>query len=200
MEGKKAVSTYHAAEELGVSIRTVQQWMEKGILNGWKTPGGHRRVNADEVSVLAAKRRREGTSGNNLICKVLVIEDDPDICRLYEIMSRGWRIPTSLHFANDGLKGLIAIGEIAPDFVIVDLNIPLVDGFELIKTLNEKFDAQTFRCCVITGMTKDEISKRGQLPKDCPVMNKPIDFAALENHIANAYSEIKAKHSAITEK
>ncbi len=184
------MSTFEAAAELGVSIRTVQQWMEKGELTGRKTPGGHRRVNADQVLELSAKRIRDKATSGTAVCKVLIIEDDPDVCHLYELMSRSWKVPTALHFEHDGLKGLIAMGEFQPDFVIVDLNIPKVDGFQLIRTLSEQFDEKTFRCCVVTGMTPAEIEKRGQLPKDCPILGKPINFAELEKLVSDAFSDI----------
>lgn len=41
---KDILTTAHAAELLGVSIRTAQLWVESGRLPSWKTPGGHRRI------------------------------------------------------------------------------------------------------------------------------------------------------------
>jgi excisionase family DNA binding protein len=195
MNRKQEISTFKAAEELGVSIRTVQQWMEKGVLKGRKTPGGHRRIDAEEVRMLAAKRRRDTSSSRREVCKVLIIEDDPDICRLYELMSCNWHTPTSLHFAHDGFQGLIAMGEFKPDFVVLDLNIPLIDGFQLIRTLSEKFDTRSIRYCVVTGLTPDEIEKRGQLPKGCPILAKPINFPHLEKLIAEAYREVSTQRA-----
>jgi DNA-binding response OmpR family regulator len=114
------------------------------------------------------------------------------------MMSKVWRTPTSIQFAHDGLQGLIAMGEFQPNFVIVDLNIPLVDGFHLIKTLSAQFNANTQRYCVVTGLGHDEIHKRGELPKNCPIFGKPIDFPELEKLIAKAYSNNWA--AAITSK
>lgn len=45
-----------AAKILGVSPKTVQLWMDSGILSGWKTVGGHRRVTVESVERL----KREG--------------------------------------------------------------------------------------------------------------------------------------------
>jgi len=199
MNRKQEMSTFEAAEELGVSIRTVQQWMEKGTLTGRKTPGGHRRLDAEEVRMLAAQRQRDRNSTGQAVCKVLIIEDDPDICRLYELMSRSWHTPTSLRFSHDGFQGLIAMGEFNPDFVVVDLNIPLVDGFQLIKTLSDKFDTRSFRYCVVTGLTPEEIEKRGQLPKGCPILAKPINFPHLEKLIAEAYREVSMQKTGVKE-
>lgn len=44
------LTTREAARLLGVSVGTVQKWVESGELAGWKTPGGHRRVRWSAVA------------------------------------------------------------------------------------------------------------------------------------------------------
>lgn len=41
---KSFCTTREAAGLLGVSVGTVQLWVESGLLQAWKTSGGHRRV------------------------------------------------------------------------------------------------------------------------------------------------------------
>ena len=40
----EVVSTSDAARQLGVSVRTIQLWVESGRLAAWKTAGNHRRI------------------------------------------------------------------------------------------------------------------------------------------------------------
>lgn len=183
----KEMSTFDAAKELNVSVRTVQQWMEKGLLVGRKTPGGHRRISAEEVMALA-ELRRQGRPAEGL-CKILVIEDDPDVCKLYELMSARWNLAVELRFAKDGPCGLIEFGAFAPDFTIVDLNIPLLDGYKLIDAVVSRDPSRLSRMCVVTGADADAISRGGSLPAQVPVIGKPIDFAKLEVLISNACKE-----------
>lgn len=42
-------TTAEAARSLGVSIRTIQLWVDSGVLTAWKTVGGHRRILLDSV-------------------------------------------------------------------------------------------------------------------------------------------------------
>ncbi len=198
MNTTKDLSTAEAARELGVSIKTVQQWMEKGVLSGWKTAGGHRRVNAEQVRSLAAARRRDRRAEEDSGCTVLVIEDDPDVCRLYEIISRSWRVPVDMHFAHSGTAGLIAIGRIRPRFVVVDLNIPKLDGFQLIDALSEDLQASAPGYCVITGMTPEAVGRKGTLPEGCPVLTKPVDFDTLESLIERAYAAPGSRRAGAT--
>lgn len=42
-------TTRKAAEILGVSLRTIQVWVDRGVLDAWRTAGGHRRVSLESV-------------------------------------------------------------------------------------------------------------------------------------------------------
>lgn len=45
-------TTAEAARSLGVSIRTIQLWVDDGVLSAWKTVGGHRRITLDSLNKL----------------------------------------------------------------------------------------------------------------------------------------------------
>lgn len=45
-------TTAEAARHLGVSIRTVQLWVDGGALEAWKTVGGHRRISLESLERL----------------------------------------------------------------------------------------------------------------------------------------------------
>src|SRR5438874_13406548 len=74
-------STKEAATMLGVSHRTVQLWVESGVLQAWKTAGGHRRIALASVNRLVEQRShaiqappgQDGASGDR---KVLLVDDD----------------------------------------------------------------------------------------------------------------------------
>ena len=38
------ITSRQAASQLGLSLRTIQLWVENGVLSAWKTAGGHRRI------------------------------------------------------------------------------------------------------------------------------------------------------------
>lgn len=51
--GSRMLTTREAAQRLGVSLRTVQLWVEADILPAARTPGGHRRIPYNAVEALA---------------------------------------------------------------------------------------------------------------------------------------------------
>ncbi|MBU9713869.1 response regulator [Evansella tamaricis] len=69
----------------------------------------------------------------NQTLKVLVIEDDPNIANLLELYlnKEGY----SAAFAGDGEEGLVTYYDFNPDFVILDIMLPKMDGWEVCQEI-----------------------------------------------------------------
>ncbi len=65
--------------------------------------------------------------------KVLVIEDDPDICELITLYAEksGYLVTV----ANNGMKGLAMVYDNRPDLVILDIMLPEMDGWEVCQEI-----------------------------------------------------------------
>lgn len=57
-------TTQEVARSLGVSLRTIQLWVNEGLLEAWKTDGGHRRIPRDSVIRLIAQINAKGTDSS----------------------------------------------------------------------------------------------------------------------------------------
>ena len=68
--------------------------------------------------------------------KILVVEDDKDIVRLlkYNLEKEGYRVVS----ATDGEAGLGAARKDRPDLLILDVMVPKLDGFELLKIVRRE--------------------------------------------------------------
>lgn len=174
-------STREAAQLLGVSLRTVQLWVEGGVLSAWKTAGGHRRIPRGAVETLLAQRR-DALQGETKAAafKLLVVEDEADLLKLYRLQVEGWGLPVQLLTAANGFEGLVRIGESRPDLLITDLNMPGMDGFRMIRSLRANPDFAAMEIVAVTAFGKEEIADRGGLPEDVRVFTKPVPFSELE--------------------
>src|ERR1700761_8818492 len=92
-----------AARLLEVSVKTAQMWAESGVLQAWKTPGGHRRITRRSVDELLAQRRRvlDASPATQSVAqarrhRVLIVEDDSRARRLYELTMTHWGLPLEL--------------------------------------------------------------------------------------------------------
>lgn len=171
------LTTRQAAEMLGVSLRTIQLWVEAGALAAWKTPGGHRRIARASVEQLQARGKPRPGNLEASQPPVLVVEDNPGLRKLYQAAFKRWNIPLLL--AANGFEGLLKVGEFKPGMVVSDLQMPGMDGFAMIRALLANDELASMRVVVVTGLTEKEINNRGGLPGDLPVLRKPVPLERL---------------------
>lgn len=181
-------STRDAGKMLGVSLRTIQLWVDGGLLEAWKTVGGHRRITIASVKRLQEERtvvrsggeqRLAGRPGQKPV--VLVVEDDADLLTLYETTISLWEPPVTLLTANNGFDGLLKIGERPPDLLITDLSMPGIDGFQMLRTLRANPEVGHMSIAVVTGLDKGDIELRGGIPDDVALFRKPVPFDQLKS-------------------
>ncbi len=184
LQNNDFVSTQQAAKLLSVSIRTVQSWVAKGVLPAWKTPGGHCRILRSEIdNRLHEKQQFIDGSDKEKTVNVLVIEDEPVLLELYRFRIEAWKMPLKLNMATDGFEGLILAGKCNPDIIITDLMMPGMDGFQMLKALEQNKDQNNTRIIVVTSLSNEEIETRGSLPDNILVLNKPVPFELLEKEV-----------------
>ena len=194
-------STRQAADLLGVSVRTVQLWVEAGTLKAWKTQGGHRRIDRQSVQAILQERLEQNSpqgpdnpaassvpacSGEPCL-RVLVVEDDPDLLSIYRMAMEHLPFPVELRCEQDGLKGLIAAGNFYPDVLIVDLNLPKLDGFAMLKALADAPETEQTLIYVISALNAADIHARGGLPSNATALAKPIPIALLLQLLSEAF-------------
>lgn len=185
---KEYCSTSEAAQRLGLSLGTVQQMVENGQLEGWKTAGGHRRIRVSSIEEFRA-RSMAGNSSQAQVraatnsLQVLVAEDDRILQKLYEHTLTSWGLPMQIRLVSSGIDGLLEIGRVPPDLLITDLRMPGIDGFEMIRRLRADSQLQELDIVVISGLSEDEIMENGGLPSDVIFYNKPVPFRELKGYV-----------------
>ena len=170
--------TTYAAKLLGLSVGTIQTLVEKTELLAWKTQGGHRRISMQ--SIREYQRRHNMTSvfteNRHNRLKVLLVEDDEVTREMMRDFCERCDMPVDCTAMASGLEALIDITSIMPDVLIADLNMPGVDGFELLRTLRQNPIFQRVTYLVISALTAEEIETRGSLPEGTIFVPKPVNL------------------------
>ena len=184
MADTEFLSTRQAALRLGVSLGTVQNMVESGALEAWKTAGGHRRIPASSVDLLLARRKNHapGPQETSHQLDILITEDDPTLQLHYQLTMEGWNLPLKLRIVDNGFEGLLQVGQRPPDVLIADLMMPGMDGFEMIRRLRANPDLSRMDIIVVSAIDREEIRKRG-LPPDVTVFGKPIPFPEIKGFL-----------------
>lgn len=197
---KEYCSTSEAAQRLGLSLGTVQQMVENGQLEGWKTAGGHRRIRVSSIEEFRARSMAGNTqsqprpAANSL--QVLVAEDDRILQKLYEHTLSSWGLPLQIRLVSSGIDGLLEIGRVPPDLLITDLRMPGIDGFEMIRRLRDNPLSSDIAIVVVSALGPKEIAASGGLPEDITVYRKPIPFHELHGYVQALISiRRRARHA-----
>ncbi len=188
------LTTRQVAARLGVALSTVQLWVETGALPAWKTAGGHRRIPVDAVDSIHIRQQavlNEATAPQAL--KVLVVDDDPRQRHLYRRQFAAWKLPLQLLTAAESCAGLLLVGRHAPELIIIDLALPDMDGFKMIRRLKAQPAALRSSIIAVTALSPAEIEAHGGLPAGIRVYPKPDPFAALRPLVESMSKSLVAK-------
>jgi excisionase family DNA binding protein len=174
-------STADVARRLGVSVPTVQRWVDSGHLKAWKTVGGHRRIDAQSAEDFFRSHgqllREAPEPAGNLPppLQVMIVDDNPDDRDLLSAMVESALPGAAISLAENGFQALLAIGKAAPDIVITDITMPHMDGLEMIRHLATQSTLRPRLIVAVSSRTPAQIRKLGGVPPDVSFLPKPLD-------------------------
>ena len=104
--------------------------------------------------------------------RVLVIDDEADVRLLYRVNLRhaGFEVLE----AEDGEQGIAAALEHLPDVVVLDLMMPRVDGFGVLRALRSHPDANEMPVLVLTADSRSDHHRQCYELGADDVMTKPF--------------------------
>jgi len=140
-------SALEVANICGVVNQTAINWVKNGHLKAFTTPGGQYRIYAEDfVSFLVEREMRipqeliNLVPGSNGQKKILIIDDDKDLNEvLHDSFLKKLEGYTVLQ-AFDGFEAGKILQAEKPDVVILDINLPGIDGHELCSRIKSDKD------------------------------------------------------------
>ena len=120
--------------------------------------------------------------------EVLLVEDSPGDVRLTQEAFREANSRMRLHVASDGVEAMaflrhegIHIDAPRPDFILLDLNLPKMDGREVLAHIKNDESLKTIPTIILTTSSAEEdIVRSYQLHANC-YLSKPVQLNEFEN-------------------
>ena len=109
--------------------------------------------------------------------RVLIVDDEPNIVTSLEFLLS--RAGFELRVARDGDAAIKAMDEFQPDLVLLDVMLPVRNGFEVCQMIRDNAAWQNVKVVMLTAKGRDtEVSKGLALGADAYV-SKPFSTKAL---------------------
>ena len=177
--------TSYASKVLGISIGTVQGLVERNELRAWRTNGGHRRISLKSIQEY---QQRHNLHPNSLMfgeerLKVVVVEDDEATRLMLQTNFERWGLPLDVMMYASAIEAMLDIPSMHPQVLLTDLVMPRVNGFDLVRTLNEHNNFKSMAVVAMTGLSPDQVSAKGGLPDGVQLLHKPIDLEWLRGFL-----------------
>jgi excisionase family DNA binding protein len=164
-----------AAKYLGVAQSTIRKWSDLGRVPAFYTPGGHRRYRRGDLDAFL-ERSGPGTRGRGGPV-VLVVDDDAAVRELVRanLEAEGY----SVREAASAGEGLAALEQEAPDLVLLDVMMPEVDGWEMLRRVQERFGVGAIPVIVFSGEVDERSVPDATTRGARGFLGKPFDLQQL---------------------
>ena len=115
------------------------------------------------------------------MARILVVEDDPPCRRLLEFRLRS--LGHESIFAEDGAKAVKAAIEEKPDIILLDIMIPVMDGFQVLQKLKLQKETKDIPVIMLTAKVLEKDVVYGLETGAIDYVTKPFSFAELNARI-----------------
>jgi excisionase family DNA binding protein len=188
------MTTFMVAETLGVSPPTVVNWVNSGLLPAHRTPGGHRRITREDLRAFALQHEyplpaafdddvpleelKAPTPERGVSTRVLVVDDALDFCSLVRefLVFRG---RYEVEVADSGFAAGYAVAQFKPDIILMDIDMPGMDGFEAMRRLQADVETRAIPVIACTAFLDPRTVDRIQRGAFAGHLSKPLRLERL---------------------
>jgi len=163
-----------AAKYLGVAQSTIRKWSDLGRVPAFYTPGGHRRYRRSDLDAFL-ERSGPGKPARGPL--VLVVDDDPQVREVVRVNleMEGYTVRE----AGNAEEGLAAVEDDAPDLILLDVMMPQVDGWEMLRRVQERHGIGSIPVVMFSGQLEPTAGREATQRGAHAFVGKPFDLRAL---------------------
>lgn len=184
-------SALDVANICGVVNQTAINWIRNGYLTAFSTPGGQYRVYLDDLVNFMQKRKMRipqelldnYEQENNSKTVILVVDDDKGLNSVVaKFLEKN--IENCVVFqAFDGFEAGEMFVNKKPNLVLLDIDLPGVDGIDLCRRINTSEEYGKPTICVITALQDDGIEEKVKSMGAMEFFRKPLNLVEIVDKV-----------------
>lgn len=120
--------------------------------------------------------------------RILVVDDNADATELLAELLR--KLGHDVHVALDGPSALAALGTFVPDVAVLDIGLPVMDGYELLTRMRAKLDPTPTRFIAVTGYGQADDRRRSEQAGFHLHLVKPISVKQVQTAILQVMADV----------
>jgi excisionase family DNA binding protein len=183
------ITTGVVAAHCGVTYEAVAQWIRKGKLLAYTTPGGQSRIRVTDFQrFLDHYGLPPFDPAPSEHGKLLIVDDDAPLLRMMETFftqTTDYQCATAANGFEAGIKAAI----FRPDVMILDLMMPGLNGIEVCQRIKSMPETRHIRVLAITGHP-ERGRQEGVLAAGAEAcLVKPVALETLHQHVGRLFEE-----------
>ncbi len=192
-DGKIVVfSAMEVAKICGVVNQTAINWIKNGSLKAFSTPGKQYRVYPDDLASFMVRKNMNIPQEVLALCKrppvetksLLIVDDDKGLNTVLKMYIQK-RLPALTVFqAFDGFEAGSLMVEKRPNCIILDLDLPGIDGFGLCKKISESDIYGKPAIIVVTALEKSGVESDVMSLGVKRFFKKPLNLLSLVDSVS----------------
>jgi excisionase family DNA binding protein len=164
-----------AARFLGVAQSTIRKWSDQGRVPAFYTPGGHRRYRRSDLERFLERSGPGGAAKAGPV--ILLVDDDEKVRELVRVNLEfeGYTVRE----AGGADEGLAAIEDARPDLILLDVMMPQVDGWEMLRRIQERHGVGAIPVVMFSGKVDERLQTEAEERGAQGFVGKPFDLQQL---------------------
>jgi len=169
-------TTHDISRLLQVDPSTVSKWIDRGILLAFRTPGGHRRVRSNDLRtfLIAHQMPVPDELGTDTV-RLLVVDDERPALDALKRAFKPHAAQVELVTTQSGVEALLLVSEQKPHGMLIDLNMPDIDGLEVCRRIRARKQLESVRLITMTSAHSPEMVEQSKQAGALACLAKPFD-------------------------
>ena len=152
---KEVFTTFETADICNANITSIKNWIDRGELDAFQTPGGHYRIERETLENFLDRHGMPNPFAEHRQKRILMVDPTDE---LVDEIEKRWGGEYDCDITRDPVDALLRIGQWKPDVAVVDCRIEELDIGDLCRRVGEHSELQLVDLVVVVDGDDAEAS------------------------------------------